>query len=88
MDSTKPVFKLAFEDIGEIDFIVGHAMTAAPTTRRTIKGEDVELETVAEIIAKKIHYRGATIKPRDIFDISAAASHDRVSLITWRAEGP
>jgi nucleotidyltransferase AbiEii toxin of type IV toxin-antitoxin system len=73
--------KLAFEDIGEVDFIVAHALTDTPTTRQTIEGEDVDLETVAEIIAKKIHYRGATIKPRDIFDIAAAARHDRDSII-------
>ena len=73
--------KLAFEDVGEIDFIVGHAVTKAPTTRQTIEGEDVDLETVVEIIAKKIYYRGATIKPRDIFDIAAAASYDRDSLL-------
>ena len=30
------------------------------------------LETIPEIIAKKIHYRGSQIKPRDIFDIAAA----------------
>ena len=73
--------KLAFEGLGEIDFIVAHAVTDNPTTRQTIEGEEVDLETVAEIIAKKIHYRGATIKPRDIFDIAAAARHDRDSII-------
>lgn len=73
--------KLAFEGIGEIDFIVGHALTNAPTTRRIVEGEVVNLETVAEIIAKKIHYRGASIKPRDIFDVAAAAKHDRNSII-------
>jgi Nucleotidyl transferase AbiEii toxin, Type IV TA system len=73
--------KLAFVGIGEVDFIVAHALTDIPTTRQTIEGEDVDLETVAEIIAKKIHYRGATIKPRDIFDIAAAAHHDRDSII-------
>jgi Nucleotidyl transferase AbiEii toxin, Type IV TA system len=73
--------KLAFEGIGEVAFIVAHALTDIPTTRQTIEGEDVDLETVAEIIAKKIHYRGATIKPRDIFDIAAAARHDRDSII-------
>lgn len=73
--------KLAFDGIGEIDFIVGHAMTAQPTTKRTIEGEEVDLETVAEIITKKIHYRGASIKPRDIFDIAAAARGDRDALI-------
>lgn len=73
--------KLAFNGIGEIDFIVGHAMTDMPTTRRTVEGDDVDLETVVEIIAKKIHYRGASIKPRDIFDIAVAAKTDRDSII-------
>ncbi len=45
--------KLAFEGIGEVDFIVAHAVTDTPTTRQTIEDEDVDLETVAEIIAKK-----------------------------------
>ena len=65
--------KLAFEDLGEIDFIVGSSMTSAPTTRRVINDETVDLETVAEIITKKIHHRGSSIRPRDIFDIAAAA---------------
>lgn len=74
--------KLAFTGIGEIDFIVGQALTDTPTAKRTIEDEDIDLETVPEIIAKKIHYRGSSIKPRDIFDIAAAAMHDRNSLIT------
>jgi hypothetical protein len=36
---------------------------------------------VAEVITKKIHYRGASIKPRDIFDVAVAARHDRSSII-------
>jgi hypothetical protein len=72
--------KLAFADAGEIDFIVGHTMTDNPTTRQTIDDNEIDLETVAEIIAKKVHYRGASIKPRDIFDIAAAARHDRESI--------
>ena len=60
---------------------MAHAVTDTPTTTQTIEGEDVDLETVAEIIAKKLHYRGATIKPRDIFDIAAAARGDRNSII-------
>nr|WP_281722373.1 hypothetical protein [Nitrosomonas nitrosa] len=31
------------------------------------------LETIPEIIAKKVYYRGAEANPRDIFDIAAAA---------------
>jgi hypothetical protein len=46
--------KFAFKDIGEIDFILGHAMTLSPTTQVTIEGETTLLETIPEIIAKKI----------------------------------
>lgn len=69
--------KLAFDGIGEIDFIVAHALTTPGILRQVVEGEDVALETVAEIITKKVHYRGGNIKSRDIFDIAAAASHDR-----------
>jgi hypothetical protein len=61
--------KLAFKDIGEIDFIVGPALTSMPTNQILVQGESVLLETIPEIIAKKIHHRGASIKPRDIFDL-------------------
>lgn len=73
--------KLAFENIGEIDFIVARALTERPTTTRMIEGEEVELETIAEIITKKIHHRGGRITPRDIFDIAAAAKHDRETIV-------
>jgi hypothetical protein len=49
--------KLVFEDIGEIDFIVAGALTSNPTTSTTVAGEVVQLETIPEIITKKIYYR-------------------------------
>jgi len=52
-----------------------------PTTQRTIEGEDVALETIAEIITKKVHFRGASIKARDIFDIAAAARSHREQIV-------
>ncbi len=73
--------KLAFDGIGEIDFVVGYAMTDMPTVKRMIEGEEIDLETVAEIITKKIHYRGTSIKPRDVFDIAAGARHDREAIV-------
>ena len=66
--------KIAFEDIGEIDFIVTGHITDAPTTLQEIEGRQVALETVPEIIAKKVRYRGTYIQPRDIFDIAAAVN--------------
>jgi hypothetical protein len=73
--------KLAFKDVGEIDFIVGQAMTSSPTIQTTIEGEATLLETIPEIIAKKIYYRGSSIKPRDIFDIAAAGEQHADSVI-------
>jgi hypothetical protein len=73
--------KLAFKDIGEIDFIVGQAMTSSPTKRAVIEGEPVLLETLPEIITKKIHHRGASIKPRDIFDVAAAGEQHADSIV-------
>ena|ERR1700722_1215916 len=40
--------KFVFKDVGEIDFIVGHAMTPSPTTQATIEGEATLLETMPE----------------------------------------
>lgn len=65
--------KLAFEGIGEIDFIVAGALTQAPFGTREVEGRAVRLETIPEIIAKKVYHRGSEAKPRDIFDIAAAA---------------
>lgn len=73
--------KLAFKDIGQIDFIIGHSMTSSPTTQRAIEGENVQLETVPEIIVKKIHHRGLSIRPRDIFDIAAAGESHADDII-------
>ncbi len=64
--------KVAFEGLGEIDFIAASPITEDHTCRRVIQGRPVLLETIPEIIAKKIAYRGPLIQPRDIFDIAAA----------------
>jgi len=64
--------KFVFDKVGEIDFIVTPGLTSSPATQADIEGEAVLLETIPEIITKKIYYRAASIKPRDIFDIAAA----------------
>lgn len=66
--------KFAFRNLGEIDFIVGLQLTSQPYHETVIEARSVLLETVGEIIAKKVFYRGSSIAPRDIFDIAAAAS--------------
>jgi hypothetical protein len=73
--------KFAFEGIGEIDFIVAPALTSSPTIQATVEGKTVLLETIPEIITKKIYHRGASITPRDIFDIAAAGEQSEASII-------
>jgi hypothetical protein len=74
--------KFVFDDIGEIDFIVATALTSSPTTSCLIEGEPVLLDTVPEIITKKIYHRGASLTPRDIFDIAAACEQHEDSIKT------
>jgi hypothetical protein len=73
--------KIAFDDIGEIDFIVGALLTAEPIRETEVAGRTVKLETVQEIITKKIFYRGRNITARDIFDIAAAAQDHRDEIV-------
>lgn len=63
--------KIVFDGIGEIDFICCGTVTADPTGNVDVNGRNVLLETPAEIIAKKIVFRGKRLQPRDIFDIAA-----------------
>lgn len=65
--------KIVFDGIGEIDFICCGTVTADPTRNVAVNGRNVLLETPAEIIAKKIVFRGTRLQPRDIFDIAAAS---------------
>lgn len=68
-DGTKAL-KIAFENVGEIDFICAPGLTDSPMVAARVRGRDVLLEPPAEIIAKKIYYRGASMQPRDMFDIA------------------
>lgn len=63
-------------DEGEIDFIVASQMTDNALINREIFSRSVRLESIGEIIAKKIHYRGSSVQPRDIFDIAACISQN------------
>lgn len=74
------LLKLGFQ-FGEIDFIVAPSLTSSPTTQATVEGEVVLLETIPEIIAKKVYYRGESIAPRDIFDIAAGSEKHSETII-------
>jgi hypothetical protein len=61
---------------GEIDFVVSGSLTANPVTIERIHGRDVNVETSAEIIAKKVWYRGANLTARDLFDFALVAERE------------
>lgn len=65
--------KLIFQGAGEIDFIACSEITREASRKEVVRGCLVDLETPAEIIAKKIFYRGSRLQPRDIFDLAAVA---------------
>lgn len=57
--------KLTMPD-GEIDFIVRGSLLGLPD--EVSKDTPLSLEPVAEVLAKKLFYRGALLTPRDLFD--------------------
>jgi Nucleotidyl transferase AbiEii toxin, Type IV TA system len=73
--------RLAFLNSGEIDFIVAGSLTTYPTVKTNVGNQHIELETVAEIIAKKVRYRGSNIQARDVFDIAAACQAGHLTEI-------
>lgn len=73
-DGTRAL-KLAYEDAGEIDFICSASITDDPVERHDVRGHEVALERAAEIIAKKVYFRGGSFQPRDMFDLAAVVEH-------------
>ncbi|MFT4180237.1 MAG: hypothetical protein QM612_12395, partial [Thermomonas sp.] len=57
--------KLSLPD-GEIDFIVRGSLLGLPD--ETSNETRLPLEPVAEVLAKKLFYRGSALTPRDLFD--------------------
>lgn len=73
--------KLAFEDVGEIDVIVAASQTTHPSEPVELLGRMIQLETVAEVIAKKVRYRGSSLQPRDVFDIAGALETEHAQSV-------
>jgi predicted nucleotidyltransferase component of viral defense system len=67
--------KLVFAE-GEIDFVVANPLTLDPYRVEEILGRPVQVETTAEIVAKKLKYRAAEFKGRDIFDVALVLERD------------
>ena len=67
---------------GDIDFVIA-ADIAIPVERRLedVAGRALLVDPASEILAKKLFYRAASLKARDIYDLSAAIDLDPQSAI-------
>lgn len=85
-----PGYTIIHLERGEITLLVSSDLTARPISADTVRGTRVSLETNAEILAKKLHYRLNVphFVPRDLYDIAAARRHDPKALDTALAAFP
>ena len=65
---------------GDIDFIVGRDLTTTPSLTELIDGYNVACHTNAEILAKKIEFRGPSFTMRDMFDLAVLIARDPGSV--------
>lgn len=65
---------------GEIDIVVGTPLTDAPWDLVVHEGRGVRVESCAEIVAKKMHYRGRHGRARDLFDLCAVAEFEPAAI--------
>ncbi|MEY8802219.1 nucleotidyl transferase AbiEii/AbiGii toxin family protein [Leisingera sp. XS_AS12] len=79
--------KIVFDGVGEIDFICCLPVLEGETVSQEVRGVMVDLETPAEIIAKKVFHRGARLQPRDMFDIAAVARSHGVDYLAEALNG-
>jgi predicted nucleotidyltransferase component of viral defense system len=69
---------------GEIDFVVSQNLTTPGYEEWPLMGEAVNVETAAEIVAKKMWHRGDRPTSRDLFDLSLVIEREPDSLIAAR----
>jgi hypothetical protein len=69
-------------EAGAIDFILAGRLTSLPTWPYRLEGRAIQVEEPAEIMAKKLKYRGSRLLSRDIFDLLAVSRFDRSQIRT------
>jgi len=80
---TEMSVKLYFPE-GEIDFIASDPVTKNPYVVERILGREVRVDSTAEIIGKKVRYRGRMLTGRDLFDLALVATRDPGAIETVR----
>lgn len=73
--------KLVLE-AGEIDIVASPNLTDEPFEAWEIMGRPVQVETAAEIVAKKLYHRGNQATARDLFDLAVVVESAPEELAT------
>lgn len=78
---TATFVKLQFEE-GEIDFVAAANLLPSDAAWETwtVMGQNVRVETPAEIIAKKMYHRGDRATARDLFDLAVVIEQEPDAL--------
>jgi predicted nucleotidyltransferase component of viral defense system len=66
---------------GEIDFVASPNLTDTPFEIWKIGGQQIRVETAAEIVAKKLWHRGDRATARDLFDLSLIIEREPEALV-------
>ncbi|RVP99659.1 nucleotidyl transferase AbiEii/AbiGii toxin family protein [Sinorhizobium meliloti] len=67
---SREFLKLIVKEVGEIVFLGGSPLVEDATTLFEFRGRTIVRELPADIIGKKIYYRGSMFKARDVFDLA------------------
>lgn len=75
-----PGYVKLFRPEGEIDFVASTNLTESPYEEWNLFGHKVNVETTAEIVAKKLFHRGHRATARDLFDLAMVIEKEREQL--------
>ena len=73
---------------GEVDFLASALQTSPGFTVEMFRGRPVALETVDEVIVKKVRYLRGRFTPRDAFDLACAAQANPEVIVAMAREVP
>lgn len=82
-----PIYtELATDDDSKIQFFTVKGFTSTPHSKVTLWGKTILIESIEEIIAKKVFYRCGDANSRDLFDIAVAIHKDPTILMSINVE--
>jgi predicted nucleotidyltransferase component of viral defense system len=78
-----PIYtEIAIDENSKMQFFTVKGFTATPYSQVRLWEKDIFIESIEEIIAKKVYYRCGDANSRDLFDIAVAIYKDPTILIS------